>query len=468
MKIYFHIGQAKTGTSAIQSFLNVNRELLVSKDKILYPNFDFKDPGKGIMLNHSSFFESMHTNINKEPFEKFRNCLEYCENNNIRKVVVSGELFEFQWLPELFLKIVETFKVDYSIILYLRRQDNYLEAAWKQWGHKQKDVNTIQEFAKVLHMNWHETIIHWLTYFKPDNFIVRPYEKSRIGPNVITDFMQILGIYDIDCYMDPPDSNINKNNGLHSDVVEIMRLCRNMTPELHNHSLIEFMYNSLPNGYKKEPLRSYGFLSPKERLAIVNEFSDKNNQISKFFFGDNTNLFNDPLPDINDPWEPKQGITLETAIPVLMEIIFKQFEDIRALKNEIYGDNPIIRFSNPDLFIKSNFNNQIENRRLLNDDIHFTAISIDPIIILPRFVTPKAAIIIKVDITVPENTLIQLYYRTSIFKSYSEDRSVRHDAIKGRQIILLRIPVSKISGRLRLDPGITAGNYIIHSIEIYF
>ncbi len=49
MKIYFHVGQAKTGSGAIQSFLNINREILATRYKILYPNINSTDIGKGIL-----------------------------------------------------------------------------------------------------------------------------------------------------------------------------------------------------------------------------------------------------------------------------------------------------------------------------------------------------------------------------------------------------------------------------------
>jgi hypothetical protein len=52
---YFHIGQLKTGTSAIQSFFNYNREKLSKDYKLLYPNFEDSNFDKGIYHNHGDF-----------------------------------------------------------------------------------------------------------------------------------------------------------------------------------------------------------------------------------------------------------------------------------------------------------------------------------------------------------------------------------------------------------------------------
>ncbi len=53
--IYFHIGQPKTGTSAIQAVFNYNRENLSKDYKLLYPNFEDSNFDKGIYHNHGDF-----------------------------------------------------------------------------------------------------------------------------------------------------------------------------------------------------------------------------------------------------------------------------------------------------------------------------------------------------------------------------------------------------------------------------
>ncbi len=467
MKIYFHIGQYKTGTSAIQSFLNLNREMLVSKYKILYPNLNSINPGGGLMHNHAVFFNALYEDKSDVSFSKIKKCLEYCENKDIQNIIFSAEQFEFEWLPKLISQIVETFKTDYAIILYLRRQDNYLEATWKQWGHKHNSVSTVQEFASILHLNWYQTVMNWLNFFNPDKFIVRPYEKSVIGENVIIDFMSIFGIHDFNDFVEPPDTNCNKNHGLNLDVIEILRLCKNMAKDLFNHPLIDFMYNSLPEHYKKAPMVSYGILSPEERLYIIEQYSDSNKKVAKIFFGDNSELFKDPLPDINEPWEQYKGLTLESFIPILMEIVFKQYNDIQGLQKALYGDNLLISLSNKDLFNMSVYNDQIEHIMLHDNGVHFKSVKDDPFIILPKLKFPQASITMKLDISVPSNSFIQLFFKTSFYKSYSEEKSVRQYVNKGRQTVLIRIPAISIKGRLRLDPGNIPGNYIIHKIEFY-
>ena len=75
---------------------------------------------------------------------------------------------------------------------------------------------------------------------------------------------------------------------------------------------------------------------------------------------------------------------------------------------------------------------------------------------------------IKIDITSPEATTLQLFYKTRIFQFYNETNSIRKQLTAGRYIAIFLLPDQGIKGRLRIDPGSHAGNYIIHKTEIGF
>jgi hypothetical protein len=47
LNLHIHIGQWKTGSSAIHAFLNHNREILSNDYALLYPNLSGFDLGKG-------------------------------------------------------------------------------------------------------------------------------------------------------------------------------------------------------------------------------------------------------------------------------------------------------------------------------------------------------------------------------------------------------------------------------------
>jgi hypothetical protein len=466
MKIYFHIGQAKTGSSAIQSFLNYNRELLAKQYHILYPSFFTNNLAENSILhNHANFFHKLHESDAQDKYADFADCLQYSVQHGINRIVFSAEMFEFEWLPILIKEVSAVYKFDYTIILYLRRQDYYLEAAWKQWGHNIHNINTIQDYSKRVHLDFYSTIQLWLQHIPPEKFIIRPYEKSVIGENIVMDFMRLLGVDSLIDFTDPPDNNLNKNHGLSNDVIEILRQCKSPEADIHNNVLLDFVSNALSNRYKKTPMISYNLLSPGERIKIIEQYVESNNKIASIFWGENAVLFKDPLPDPNESWEPYSGLTLENTIPIFMEILFKLNDDISQVEQSSQINKSIFRFAGKDLFQNSKFNKQIVNKNLINDEIHFESRNDDPIIILPKINIPSNYVTLKIEISVPENTTIQLFYRTTLFCRFSEEKSIKMKSSVGRSIVVFKIYERNIYKRLRLDPGCHAGKYIIHKIE---
>ena len=94
MKIILHIGQSKTGTSAIQTYLTINKE------KLLEQGFYFPMiRASGIQLNsgsHNSLADAV-TGKKSFPYVEHTNflneCISHAEKNNIETILFSAEHF---------------------------------------------------------------------------------------------------------------------------------------------------------------------------------------------------------------------------------------------------------------------------------------------------------------------------------------------------------------------------------------
>jgi len=352
-KLFFHIGQAKTGSSAIQAFLNCNRNTLAKKFHVLYPNFSEKDFSKGTQHNHEQIFTNSHRNNDYAMcIQTFINCKEYCERNEITKLVISLEGFDWNWWPSLLKQIVDELELEYEFILYLKRQDLWIESAWKQWGHKDSKYTSIIDFSLKQDMYWNKVLNQWLNFFEPDVFIIRPFEKNVIGDDVVNDFLEIIGITNRKDLLEPPDNNLTVNAGLSPVVIEILRKCNYMLDSPHDNNLLDFMYARLPDKFKKkDPFSSYGFLTFEQRKQIVEMYAQSNLEISNRFFGEERKaLFFDPIDQDNDS-KVFSGLTLDNTIPVIMELFIQ-------LSNEIY-------------LLKQNNNSNHSKKMQLNSDYIF-------------------------------------------------------------------------------------------------
>jgi hypothetical protein len=483
LMIYFHIGQPKTGTSAIQAFFNYNREILLKEHNILYPNFKDNNIAKGFYHNHGELFTQAISNSDFDlAMNKFASCQVYCAENDISEVVISWEGFQIpQWIG-LIDQIQKKLNCEVKIILYLRRQDLLYESSWKQWGHKNINIKTIQEYIASRDKDHLKDIRKWLEYFTPEQFIVRTYEKSCIGDDVVTDFLKIVGINSKTGFIEPPDNNLNVNAGLKPEVVEMLRLCNYLVNNRNDHKLLNMMYSSLSERYKKRnPFENYGFLTLDERKAIIARFDQSNREIAKIFFGESReNLFLDPLEISGDEPEYFTGLTLENTIPVFMELMLHQADQIQSLieKNNALS-NEMSKNITPKFFdltfvsvdLKEFMNNisdesQITGKRVKREGFEFTSTGKDPAFIFADYPTFKNTRAIRIEITTPAATNFQFFFTSRAATQFVEKNSIVKLFPEGRSKSILYFSEANISGRLRIDPGDLPGKYIIHQFEI--
>jgi glycosyltransferase involved in cell wall biosynthesis len=126
------------------------------------------------------------------------------------------------------------------------------------------------------------------------------------------------------------------------------------------------------------------------------------------------------------------------------------------------------------------------------------AIGSDPYLLLPKFQLNGArGIVLKVDIDSPVDTMLQLFYcrdplslmsdgsalrrmlrakdrllvklrngTSSGRHEFSEERSVRCPIHRGKNLLHIELPYADLEGRLRFDPGISAGDYVLKELEV--
>jgi hypothetical protein len=91
----------------------------------------------------------------------------------------------------------------------------------------------------------------------------------------------------------------------------------------------------------------------------------------------------------------------------------------------------------------------------------------DPQLMLPDCIPDSArSLFLKIRITSPSDTVLQIFYRTRGETRFIEAHSVKKAMEKGYNELVLQIPATDYAGPLRIDPGKTPGNYILHSMEI--
>lgn len=100
------------------------------------------------------------------------------------------------------------------------------------------------------------------------------------------------------------------------------------------------------------------------------------------------------------------------------------------------------------------------------DGLHLTFSHDDPVIFLPTLAFARdRPTLLRVDLSLPQSGTLQIFYETASEPGYAEARSVRLALPAGRHARIIELPAD-VSGRLRLDPGPRAGEYVLHDIEL--
>ncbi len=192
-RLFLHVGTPKTGTTAIQGFLNANTQLL---DEAAV---NFVAAAKGPSAHNFLAVRGRQPDMAQK-------LLQDIEGEVLSKPahrhVISGEmlfapgwprLYARHWSPELIR--------DTKVVIYLRRQDKYLEALYKQHLKVGRFFGSPQEYREKQSHRLHylPTIEAYAQAFGEENVIITPYERNQFPDgDVVQHFAQTIGIEDLD------------------------------------------------------------------------------------------------------------------------------------------------------------------------------------------------------------------------------------------------------------------------------
>lgn len=194
VKIIFHIGMGKTGTSSIQNALQTNTEVL-AEQRAAYLGmwFDMLDAGFHGHLGLREFFSADAEAMAARAVHFHEILVDKEKRDGVDTFILSNESFFGNVLRIApFLQELRA-RADIQLVAYIRNPHSWLPSAFTQWGirHKQQK-GPIQPFAKRARVliGQYEGIRHWVKQFD-DILDVRPHEK---GIDVVRDFGAAMGL----------------------------------------------------------------------------------------------------------------------------------------------------------------------------------------------------------------------------------------------------------------------------------
>lgn len=323
--IYLHVGMVKTGTSALQNFLDINRFTLFSKHKCLYPNLRSYLYFTGRYHTHCDLNSCMKTD-QKKAVNTLVKMVKFAQALRMEKIVLSCE----SWLGQKFAR--EAFKtlkemncgIDVKVICYIRRIDSWFESSWKQWGLKKFDnyVDYYEQY-KFRYKRVLDDLYAWSDIVGKENVIVHAYEKQQLPKGIQPDFLNLLDIdYQSNDWKKTETTNLAQNYGFNRDVLEILGLCKGLYDGMNDNKIFDLFASLLGESFQKKPYESYDLISSVERLELIKNNRPFESEIARVFMNrEDGRVFYDPLPDPDDPQVTYPGLTMEIAMPIIVKMI---------------------------------------------------------------------------------------------------------------------------------------------------
>ncbi|MBV9692997.1 MAG: hypothetical protein JO261_04790 [Alphaproteobacteria bacterium] len=288
--LILHIGTHKTGTSALQAFLASQSQRLCGL------SIRYVQAGREGRKAHHPLGWGIRGRRGYKPdvWEPLRRELK---SDTTPVKLISSEGLWFTDPAAVREQLGDT-PVD-RVVLYLRRQDKYLQSLYKQTVAGGREM-AFDEWREEFHFrgNYLSVVSKWASVFGKDAIVIRPYERSGRTIDVVEDFLGVLGI---DIKQVFPKRRMGRNNP--SPRRELLELFR--------------AFNHLKTGVDKDKFfhavilrndayaRSADLLDYEACRELLDSFADSNRALVRAFYSDSEPLFPELKPfDPPEIWRP--------------------------------------------------------------------------------------------------------------------------------------------------------------------
>lgn len=303
--LYLHIGTPKTATTAIQNFCWDNRQVL-EQQGYCYPLFEYRFPNVQKYRNaHFLVGRIKDENGNRE-FDKEQEIVDDGIGQILQlfeqydNMILSDEgiwnrgFFEDTNCWERIRNGLLSKGITVKIIVYLRRQDDFLFSWWNQQvkeGMLKSSVMSWEEITEQLpyiKLDYYDILTKISEYIGKENITVRVFDKKNFfGGSIYADFLNAIHLsYTEEYQILTPFQNpsLTKNN------IEIKRIL-NTLPDLEKkeNNYFRKVLTDLSGKSKEEAGKS--MFSEAENQKFLEKYREGNARIAGEYLGKDGDLF---------------------------------------------------------------------------------------------------------------------------------------------------------------------------------
>lgn len=322
MKLIIHVGQPKTGSTSIQNLLKKNSNILRRAGFLFEAN----------SLNHQPIIQKiLNSKEQSDELDSFvQQQLSLAKKYNCHSIILSSEAF-FEMEQNFLKQLLDKFNCQTSVIVYLKRQDLYLESIWKQWHFKNTHYADFTDFVtKFKLIDYDITLEKWSDLVGEQNISLIPFEKGEFENGLLINFLENLGVNEentSDFDFEISKNMFGTNQGLSPKGLKFAFLARDLADGPLDYTLENFVHEYLSEVFHKDFFEGYGLFNVQSRKAFLGQFESSNNAIAMKYLK-RSMLFNDAL----DLEQKDTEISIDDLARVVISMGVKFDKALKALQ----------------------------------------------------------------------------------------------------------------------------------------
>jgi hypothetical protein len=339
--LYIHVGTQKTGSTTIQTILSKNKQKLL-KEGICYLG-RFPKLARRIRIV-SEFNEPLANELKS----KIWHTVDSNPNKGIQAYVISNEKYSGEKMisyrnagavAETLKYAVEKLPFNVKIIVYLRRQDTYIESTYAQKVYSGY-TGTFDEFMDHFgedDFHWDQFIDRYAKVFGEKNLIVYPFDKKYLpeSQSLIHHFGRTIGSEKLANYSDKAIANKRfSRNSLNIARITNQHLGKNERRRFRE--ILKEHDEHLPNNT---------FFSTEERKRFLSNYRQSNQRVAEAYLNESGDkLFSKPDYSKIDAKRVDENPSTEELLASLAQITLNLDRKLREEREAMNKENKTYRF----------------------------------------------------------------------------------------------------------------------------
>lgn len=190
VKIILHIGRHKTGTTAVQDYLNSNRDYLLKNGYCYLEAFIRKNAHHYLSESLSSQeFKALGQSEKKKWISQLRDqlLLSIDKQGSDKVFIISSEAFQ-NIKPDVIRELLPTKSFDVKVVAYFRETVGYAASSYNQRIHAKPFYIILDDYLKSFKPKYLQFADSWSEGFP--NFRARLFDKDVLyNNNIVDDFL---------------------------------------------------------------------------------------------------------------------------------------------------------------------------------------------------------------------------------------------------------------------------------------